>query len=147
LKENSWNAPVRLLVSNVECTSDQEDNPDEPGFFIMHKCACNKHVTDFFRLIDNCRQHATPLFCHQQKYVRQEAPHIPHPQGQESQISERLPRVCPLDWFDPDYFNNMDVSFRALYVDAPISLPLFEDCDVNPNPDWKTMPKKEFMMK
>jgi len=44
----------------------------------------------------------------------------------------------------------MDVEFRALYIDAPIALPLAEHCGsltdmiANP-PDWKNMPEAEFM--
>ena len=35
--------------------------------------------------------------------------------------------------------------FRALYVDAPIALPLAELCTSSGVPDWKTMPEAEFM--
>jgi len=42
----------------------------------------------------------------------------------------------------------MDIGFRALYVDAPIALPLTEHCSsLEPPPDWKTMPEAEFMEK
>ena len=42
----------------------------------------------------------------------------------------------------------MDIEFRALYVDAPIALPLAECCSsLDPPPDWKNMPVTEFMEK
>lgn len=114
----------------------------------MHKRARNPHITDFFHSIDARRQHSTPVFRGQRSNTRKEEPRIPHPEKRESRISGRLPRWCPLDWFDPEYFNYMDIGFRALYVDAPIALPLTEHCSsLEPPPDWKTMPEAEFMEK
>ena len=59
---------------------------------------------------------------------------------------------CPLDWFDPEYFHSMDIEFWALYIDAPIALPLVEHCGLLTEmgaspPDWKNMPEAEFMEK
>ena len=112
----------------------------------MSKCARNPLVTDFFRSIDLSRQQHKPLFRGQRRNTRKEEPRVPHPQQQESRISARLPRSCALDWFDPEYFNDMDIEFRALYVDAPIALPLREYCGI-PAPDWKNMPDDNFMEK
>jgi hypothetical protein len=150
LRKNGWNDRLQLLASDVECTSDQESNPDGAGFLIMFKRARNPHVTDFLRYIDHARLNNRPLFRRQRSHTRKEEPRFPHPDQQESRISERLPQSCPLDWFDPDYFNNMDVEFRALYIDAPIALPLPADCGpltdmVARPPDWKNMPEPMFM--
>ena len=42
----------------------------------------------------------------------------------------------------------MDVSFRALYLEVPIALPLAQDCNyLDPPPDWKTMSEASFMEK
>jgi hypothetical protein len=148
LRTNGWNERVQLLASDVECTSDQEDNPAGSGFLIMFKRARNPHTTNFLRTIDLQRQRNKPLFRGQRRNARQEQPRIPHPHQQESRISERVPLSCPLDWFDPQYFNDMDIEFRALYVDAPIALPLAERCSsLVPPPDWKNMPVTEFMEK
>ena len=148
MRTNGWNERVQLLASDVECTSDQEDNPDGSGFLIMFKRARNPHTTNFLRTIDLQRQRNKPLFRGQRRNARQEQPRIPHPHQQESRISERVPVSCPLDWFDPQYFNDMDIEFRALYVDAPIALPLAERCSsLDPPPDWKNMPVTEFMEK
>ena len=94
----------------------------------MHKRARNPHITDFLHTIDARRKHNVPRFRNQRSNVRREEPRIPHPQSKESWISERLPQNCPLDWFDPAFFNDMDITFRALFVDAPIALPLTEAC-------------------
>jgi hypothetical protein len=148
LRTNGWNERLQLLASDVECTSDQEDNPDGPGFLIMYKRARNPHITNFLHTIDLQRQRNKPLFRGQRSNARKELPRIPHPLQRESRISERVPRSCPLDWFDPQYFNDMDIEFRAIYVDAPIALPLAEECGpLVPPPDWKNMPVTEFMEK
>jgi len=114
----------------------------------MYKRTHNPHVMDFLRSIDARRQHCTPVFRGQSKNTCKEEPRIPHPDKRESRISERLPSWCPLDWFDPVYFNNMNISFRVLYVDAPIALPLPQHCNhLDPPPDWKSMPEAKFMEK
>ena len=145
MRTNGWNKCLQLLASDVECTSDQESNPDGSGFLIMFRCARNPLVTNFLHTIDSIRQCSKPVFRGQCSNTCREEPHIPHPQRKESWISERLPLSCPLDWFEPGYFNNMDIQFQALYVDAPIALPLAELCTSSGVPDWKTMPEAEFM--
>ena len=66
----------------------------------------------------------------------------------ESRISARVPVHCPLDWFDPAFFNAMSLSNRACYAMAPIALPLKSDClSTDSNPDWKDMPQRAFMKK
>ncbi len=116
----------------------------------MFKRARNPHVTHFLRFIDQARLNNRPLFRRQRSHTRKEEPRFPHPNQRQSRISERLPQSCPLDWFDPDYFNNMDVEFCARYIDAPIALPLPQDCgsltDMTAHPpDWKNMPEPMFM--
>ena len=114
----------------------------------MFKRARNPLVTDFLHSIDQTRQCNKPVFRGQRSNACREEPRIPHPDRQESRISGRLPRTCPLDWFTPEYFNAMDVDFQSLYVDAPIALPLAESCgSLTPPPDWKNMPHDQFMEK
>ena len=114
----------------------------------MYKRARNPHITDFLCSIDTHRQHGTPVFRGQCRHTRREEPRIPHPDKRESRISKHLPLCCPLDWFNPEYFNNMDIRFWMLYVNAPIALPLPEHCSsLDPPPDWKNMPEDEFMEK
>ncbi|KAG6884577.1 hypothetical protein C0992_006071, partial [Termitomyces sp. T32_za158] len=146
LRDNGWNSRIQALAEDNECTSDQEDNPAGNGFLIMRKTARNPHITDFYRMIDNARVKSKAVFRGQRKNTFKEAPRIHDPANRESRISDRLPRGCPLDWFDPSYFNSMDIRFRALYINAPIALPRKEDCVTNDlTPDWKTMAKEDFM--
>ncbi|KAF8220523.1 hypothetical protein L208DRAFT_1333258 [Tricholoma matsutake] len=144
LKDHGWNQHIRLLAGSYECTSDDERNPDG-GFFIMRKQAHNPHITDFLHHIDNSRKAGNPLF-HGSR--RREEPCIPHPENLESQISAHVPVDCPLDWFDPAFFNAMLLRNCAHYATAPIALPLKSDClSTDSDPDWKDMPRCAFMKK
>ena len=87
----------------------------------MRKQARNSHITDFLRHIDSSRKAGNPLFRGSRK---REEPRIPHPENLESQISARVPVDCPLDWFDPAFFNAMSLRNRARYATAPIAFPL-----------------------
>ncbi|KAF8227941.1 hypothetical protein L208DRAFT_1294072, partial [Tricholoma matsutake] len=100
--------------------------------------ACNPHITDFLHHIDNSCKAGNPLF-HGSR--RCEEPRIPHPENLESQISVCIPVDCPLDWFDPAFFNMMLPRNHACYTTAPIALPLKSDCLLtDSNPDWKDIP-------
>ena len=111
----------------------------------MRKQACNSHITDFLRHIDSSRKAGNPLFCGSRK---REEPRIPHPENLESRISAHVPVDCPLDWFDPTFFNAMLLRNCARYATAPIALPLKSDClSSDSDPDWKDMPQRVFMKK
>ena len=111
----------------------------------MRKKARNPHVTEFLRHIDNSRKAGNPLFRGSRKH---EEPRIPHPDNLESQISTCVPVDCPLDWFDPAFFNAMSLRNRALFAMAPVALPLKSDCHpTDTEPDWKNMPQRTFMKK
>jgi hypothetical protein len=135
-------------MDEPECHSDSERKEVGPGFWIMTKRARNPLVTDFYRWVD-ARRVNMPLFRRQRPGARQEEPRQPHPNGKETEISARIPRNVPLDWFNPEYFNSLPVEIRVLYRKAPIALPLPADIeDDNPaNADWKTMPEADFMTK
>lgn len=145
LQNNGWNERVKMLTDSNECTSD--DERDASGnLHVLFKRARNPHVTSFYREMDTQRINGTPLLRGQRR--RYPDPRVPHPFNKESDISQRLPEYCPLDWFDPDYFNSLDISIRALYIGCPIALPLPADVTASPTGwDWKTMGEKEFMSK
>lgn len=141
---------VQLLCSEPECASDHEVNPTEPGFLIMAKRARNEWVTQCFRWADDelASNNAVPVLRGQRVRKNKTAslPRVPHPEGKESSISIRLPVNTTLDWFKPEYFNRLDVRFRARYINAPIALPLAEDWRGDPyTADWKRMSDEEFM--
>ncbi|KAF8228323.1 hypothetical protein L208DRAFT_1216142, partial [Tricholoma matsutake] len=107
--------------------------------------ARNPHITDFLHHINNSRKAGNPLF-HGSR--RCEEPRIPHPENLETQISAHVPVDCPLDWFDPAFFNAMLLRNCAHYAMAPIALPLKSDClSTDSDPDWKDMPQCAFMKK
>lgn len=144
-QNNGWNWRVKMLADSNECTSD--DERDASGdLHIFAKRARNPHVTDFYRAMDKQRVDGIPALRGQRR--RRPDRRIPHPLNNQSEISQRLPEYCPLDWFDPDYFNSLDISIRMLYIGCPIALPLAADVTASPSGwDWKAMEEKEFMKK
>ncbi|KAG6914266.1 hypothetical protein DXG01_001387 [Tephrocybe rancida] len=145
LKDNGWNSQVQMLAGRAECTSDSEPNPDG-GFYIVPKRARSANATAFLRQTDLARGNQ-PLFGRQRQTKYKEEPRTAHPNPDyRTEISERLPRTCPLDWFDPAYFNVLDIKFRAMFANSPIALPPVGEGGGS-NPDWKNMPRAEFMAK
>ncbi|KAG9226078.1 hypothetical protein CCMSSC00406_0004989 [Pleurotus cornucopiae] len=121
LWDDGYNSRIQHLTEEPECNSDDEANPDGPGFLVFPKPA-----------------RSTQIF--------KPEPRVPHPQPRESNISRQLPAKCPLDWFHPGYFNRLSVRLRAKYIYAPIALPSAEDI-LEGQFDWKSMPEVEFMAK
>ncbi|KAG6834155.1 hypothetical protein H0H93_011515 [Arthromyces matolae] len=146
LKREGFNARILSLVESPECVSDSEDNP-AGGFWIMRKKARNPTITHFFRQLDQERK-KVPLFRKQRQHYS-EASREPHPENLESRISERIPSDCPLDWFDPNYFNSLPLQIRAQFVNSPIALPCAEDINNEELHksvgDYRTMDYETFM--
>ncbi|KAF9488003.1 hypothetical protein BDN71DRAFT_1513441 [Pleurotus eryngii] len=145
LQNNGWNEQVKMLTDSNECTSNDECNASG-NLHVLFKRAQNPHVTSFYCEMDTQRINGTPLLRGQ--CCRYPDPQVPHPFNKESDISRRLPEYCLLDWFDPDYFNSLDISIQALYIGCPIALPLPVNVTASPTGwDWKTMGEKEFINK
>jgi hypothetical protein len=65
---------------------------------------------------------------------------VPDPQ-QESKLC-KLPQNVPIDWFDPEYFNNLPLVIRARYMDASVAIPeLWND----PSQSWRHLNDDDFM--
>lgn len=116
----------------------------------MRKRARNDWVTDCYRWADTeiASNNVIPLLRGQRGRRNKTAalPRVPHPEGKESAISIRLPVYTTLDWFKPEYFNRLDIRFRARYVTAAVALPLREEWQGDPyTADWKSMDDDTFM--
>ncbi|KAF4565421.1 hypothetical protein EYR36_001992 [Pleurotus pulmonarius] len=145
LREEGYNAVVRQLVCQNECTSDDERGDNM--FYVFKKSARNGNVTNFFRAIDKDRIDGTPPKRNSKR--TKPLPREPHPNGETSDISGRVPDSpdCPLDWFDPTYFNRLSMRYRGKFVDSFIALPLAEDMARLSMKDWNNLPEDEFMKK
>ena len=117
----------------------------------MRKRARHPYITEFYRWTDTEIESndVIPLLRGQRARKNKTAPlpRVPHPEGKESAISIRLPVNTTLDWFIPEYFNRLDINFRARYVNALVALPLREDWPGG-NPftaDWFSMDDDTFM--
>lgn len=50
----------------------------------------------------------------------------PHPEEKVSNFNEILPKSPSLDWFNPEYFDDLPAQTQMLYYHVPIALPLEE---------------------
>jgi len=61
-----------------------------------------------------------------------------------------LPKIIPIDWFKPEYWNKLTVGERAEYMahGIKVALPLAEHCQTwDQCHKWKHLGKAEFMQK
>jgi hypothetical protein len=61
-----------------------------------------------------------------------------------------LPKIIPIDWFEPEYWNKLTVGERAEYMarGIKVALPLAEHCQTwDQCREWKRLGKAEFMQK
>ncbi|KAJ6551988.1 hypothetical protein B0H10DRAFT_2242296 [Mycena sp. CBHHK59/15] len=71
---------------------------------------------------------------------------IVDPNAQSSSISERWPKDCPLDWFNPTAFNKLPARLRAWHRHKGIALPPARFWVDGRVPDkFKTMSDAHFM--
>ncbi|KAJ7098404.1 hypothetical protein C8R44DRAFT_889020 [Mycena epipterygia] len=69
----------------------------------------------------------------------------PNPLLPTSEIGVILPPDVPIDFFTPEFYNELTVKERARYANTGVAFPL-EDFVFDPaHNNWRTMGKKEFM--
>lgn len=150
LREHQYNRRIQMLANTPDCTSDDERDPSprQPGFRIFPKPARNPLVTKLFRDIDAARCEEELGILRPGRRYRKPEPRTEYPPttNRQSLLLPRVPEMCPLDWFDPDWFNKRPIRFRGDYIDAEIALPLPHVYSGSIQ-DWKTMSKSAFMKK
>ena len=63
-----------------------------------------------------------------------------------SELSQALPQKVPVDYFSPEFFNNLSVRERAGYAKNGVALPTAEFCQSLEDVEkWKTLETEEFM--
>ncbi|KAF4590492.1 hypothetical protein EYR38_009793 [Pleurotus pulmonarius] len=123
LRDDGYNPRIQCLTADAECNSDDEVNPNGPGFQYFPKLARSTVVDEFLHsVIDKSRDFNSGLQCQQR--LKQE-PRTPHPDlTAVSKISRRLPQNCP------GYFNQLSVQ------------------DIKKGDfTWKSLSEAEFMQK
>ncbi|KAJ7882390.1 hypothetical protein B0H14DRAFT_3433500 [Mycena olivaceomarginata] len=137
---------IRIL-EDVECHSDDEGpvanpaDPRNPKYNINKKTARNPYITDFFRELDQRRFNAADGLGKAQYLVKERNRVYTEADAKDTKISRRFPPDATVDWFDPEYFNKLPVSIRALYRDAGVALPLPARAQEN----WQKLSEDDFM--
>ena len=65
-----------------------------------------------------------------------------------SKLSLPLPQKVPIDFFSPEFFNNLSVRQRKTYMDNGVAFPIAAFCGTDEDiAKWKNLGKAEFMAK
>ncbi|KAJ3926076.1 MAG: hypothetical protein NXY57DRAFT_966944 [Lentinula lateritia] len=145
IKDESFRPQVLKLVLENESHSDDELDSDVPAnnsvYLIRKKVGRANKVNTFFRIID-ARYESKIMRLKGQRAERSRkdpTPEIPS-------LLTQTPKDVPIDFFDPEYFNNfLSVKERAHYAHNGVALPLEEHC-INTRIDlWKNLPEDKFM--
>jgi len=150
LVNEGMNARVLKLYAEPEGNSEDEKITEngEAHYYIVPKEARSASATLLARKIDETRKKTAKLLGRGRYLVDRDRDRVDAPAGHTStSLSHALPEDVPLDWFSPDYFNDLPASMRARYHDSPIALPLPRRLWEDPKRDWKTMQYKLFMTK
>ncbi|KAJ7060359.1 hypothetical protein C8F01DRAFT_1292721 [Mycena amicta] len=150
LKDRGFSEEVQGLCGTPECNSD-DDLIHVGGAEIyvrMSKEYRDSSLTHLIRnFIDPQRLAHVGLATKRRSRTIQavERERHEHPAGPiSSPYSRRLPPNCPIDWFEPDKFNELPASIRYHYPHAPVAMPLPESRN---EVDWKDMnPRSETFM-
>ncbi|KAJ6517774.1 hypothetical protein DFH09DRAFT_1098676 [Mycena vulgaris] len=125
---------VISMLSDPRCHSDDESGTDDNGnrvFLISKKSARSVSAAAFTHHLEAKRI----------RFVR-------GTKGKKRQnisdISFELPEAAPIDWFDPDTYNDLPAQTRFDIFKKGVALPLVQH---HQNPDWKMMDKATFMTK
>lgn len=171
LKGQAFDENTVALAEETEAHSDdefdQQDNQTrEQVYHITVKEGRSDKVKVFFRMLDEQRQRANKRKRRHQRLAmtvylffpftnqffvfrverRREDPDLP----KDSPLTT-LPRRVPIDWFDPDFWNNsLTVRERMEYLEQggsiKIALPAEELCRTWKDClAWKNLPEDEFM--
>ncbi|KAJ7092106.1 hypothetical protein C8R43DRAFT_1141951 [Mycena crocata] len=73
---------------------------------------------------------------------KEERKHRAEDQAVTSEMSYQIPEITTMDWFNPEYFNELPVATRFEYRKYGVALPLLQ---FHGNKDWKTMDDVTFM--
>lgn len=141
--------PERMvkLAGNIEGTSDDElateklsDGTEVEVFHRRKKVGRSSLAEEYVRYLDKVEEDHQAQKKGKGKakraHVRKE-----HPSGKESE--EALPTDVAMDYFDPDYFNQLEFNFRAEFAEKQLIIALPDDIDeikklstAKPRPVW-----------
>ncbi|KAJ6779224.1 hypothetical protein DFH09DRAFT_1091854 [Mycena vulgaris] len=135
------------MLSDPRCYSDDESGTDDNGnrvFLISKKSARSVSAAAFTHHLEAKRIRFVRGTKGKKRQNIVERTRILLPNASESDISFELPEAAPIDWFDPDTYNDLPAQTRFDIFKKGVALPLVQH---HQNPDWKMMDKATFMTK
>ncbi|KAF8144157.1 hypothetical protein K438DRAFT_1783118 [Mycena galopus ATCC 62051] len=138
------NKTVALLAAENDCHSDDEELADGTGFMVHEKPGRDSAVSAFFGVLTARRE--TTLS--QQRKKGSWRRRIRRRGLPPSDLSHVRPTNVPIDYFSPQFFNDLSVRDRAIYMNNGVALPTAEHCQTWADiAKWKGLAKAEFMAK
>ncbi|KAF8190736.1 hypothetical protein K438DRAFT_2018587 [Mycena galopus ATCC 62051] len=138
------NKTVGLLAAENDCHSDDEELADGTGFMVHEKPGRDSAVSAFFGVLTARRE--TTLSQQRKKgswrrrVCRRGLP--------PSDLSHVRPTDVPIDYFSPQFFNDLSVRDCTIYMNNGVALPTAEHCQTWTDiAKWKGLAKAEFMAK
>ncbi|KAJ6589314.1 hypothetical protein B0H19DRAFT_1058339 [Mycena capillaripes] len=153
-KSKGYRKPVLRLLKVKATHSDDERPPGgnarkKKGLHICTKDGRNPAITAFVRELDGAilkqieRNPNRNLKC-----VSQQTRTVTVPPTPSSTLSRILPVGVPIDFWDPQFYNNdLDIREKAMYVGTGVAFPLAQLCTNEHVDKWAKLPAKEFMAK
>lgn len=152
-KRENYPERVWKALKDTNATSDDEVDAKDPTIYHIKLCPeRSEHWTRFIRLLDAKREAEAKLL------GPRHAPRSSRVPGNEPSEHVTLPTDIPMDWFNPDVFNNYSFGLRATYAKNPtIGLPADFDLVIRDPAApvtattehdrllWKKMPPRQFM--
>ncbi|KAJ6524070.1 hypothetical protein DFH09DRAFT_1096231 [Mycena vulgaris] len=140
-------ARVISLFSDPHCNSDDESGSDadhQRVFLVNKKGQRSISATTFTHKLEDRHLKFDRAARGKKCSNLAERTLVRRPNATESDISFQLPPSAPIDWLDPETYNDLPAQTRFHYFQNGVALPLVEHHNKT---DWKTMDKPTFMEK
>ncbi|KAJ7726299.1 hypothetical protein B0H14DRAFT_2641158 [Mycena olivaceomarginata] len=138
------NPSVAALVGNQESHSDDEELPDRTGYRVHKKPRRDSAVTALFKVLDSR---------HDDHMTRKRRKGSWKPRTRQrgfspTNLSCALPPDVPIDYFSPEFFNDLSAQERASYRNNGIALLTQEYCQTWADiQQWRKLETTAFMTK
>ncbi|KAJ7898356.1 hypothetical protein B0H13DRAFT_2337528 [Mycena leptocephala] len=151
VKSMGYRKPILRMIKVKAAHSDDErpeggDPKKNKGLFICTKEGRNPIVTAFLREQDASILKRMQRSPHRDQKVP-ETRKVTDPPTAASPLSRVLPVGIPIDFWDPEFYNNELNLQEAMYINTGVAFPLPRFCTPEHVRSWVKMPAKEFMVK
>ncbi|KAJ7855345.1 hypothetical protein B0H13DRAFT_1903173 [Mycena leptocephala] len=133
---------VVMMLKDQRCHSDDEEGSDREHhivYWVNKKGPRSASATTFIHA-NEPRRIKTQRG--KKKGKKEERMRRADPDAVESEMSQQIPAKTTVDWFDPDYFNDLPAKMRFEYAQNGVALPLIH---LHGNTDYKMMNNDAFM--